>query len=122
MAVLFVAGGCNVPGCLNVGGTYQGAGGEVEYCWNAEKSKSAGAPAFDEKTGEKKKTLLGISEDEIKEIIDKFKEKIDGIVAKSQSVQSPQIEHPLRELRRILKEKTPKPEILKEKTPKPEMQ
>lgn len=98
MMIAISISGCNSGGCIKVGGSYKDAGGEIEYCFDAKKSKTAGAPAFEENSGEESKTLFGFTEEEINSLLDKLKDKADiGIKAVSQDD-----DHPVRELKKMI--------------------
>lgn len=103
-AVAAMLAGCAGHSCIKVGGSYQGAGGEMEYCWNAEKTNASGAPAFD-KSGGEKETIFGFSLEEVDGIIGRLKEKIGEFTASElpSSESSESSEHPVRQLKLLLK-------------------
>jgi hypothetical protein len=79
--------------CLKVGGSYKDVAGDIEYCFNAQKSKDAGVPAID---GEGQ-TFFGITGEQIKEILEKLKDKAkDAAGIKSVGASSPG--HPVKQL------------------------
>ena len=67
-------GGCSGHHCIKIGGIYEGAEAEIEYCWNLEKSKAAGVPVLE---GGKKGDLYAIPEKDILGINKMLEKNID---------------------------------------------
>lgn len=44
LLITIFLGGCSGMQCLRFAGAWNGGTGEIEYCWNVEKSKKAGEP------------------------------------------------------------------------------
>ncbi len=48
-AIVFTA--CSGQNCLSIGGSYEGAEGNLQYCWNEASSKEAGVPVLESANG-----------------------------------------------------------------------
>ena len=66
--------------CIKIAGGYKDYGGEVEYCFDKEQSKTVQSPVLTDSDG---KTFFGITEDEIKKIVEKLKDKVSGLATDS---------------------------------------
>ncbi len=103
-AVLVLFSGCEMGGCIKVGGSYGEFGGDVEYCFDGKQAKESGTPAFIEKTEDGEKTLFGFDLD----IIEKIKEKLKSVIGmKAMETESAETteQHPVRELLDLLEDK-----------------
>lgn len=99
VVLFFAVSGCQSGGCISVGGGYKDFNGNIEYCFDSEKSKQSGTPTFNETTeaedGEKEETeLFGFNLDEVNEILD----IVNGLGIRSATKQ-----HPVQELKSKLK-------------------
>jgi len=94
---IFIAG-C-AGHCIRVGGSYKDYSGDLEYCFNSQKSKDTGVPVIEEtkETGETK-DFFGFDMDQIKSIYDRVK----GVTASSESRAVRDDEDVIRELLEIL--------------------
>lgn len=49
--LLLVTFGCNGKHCIKLGGEYQGAKGDLEYCYDKQETKDVGVPVLKDKEG-----------------------------------------------------------------------
>lgn len=86
LASLYLLLGCAGPGgktCISVGGEYKGVDGNLQYCWDAGKTKENGVPTFD---GPKGKSFL-LDEGQVKKIADLVRSpKVEAKTAKKSGV------------------------------------
>lgn len=92
--------GCQNGGCIKIGGSYQDYDGNIEYCFDKEKSQSAGEVVL-AKTNEsgEKEEIYGMTGDEISSIVD----ELLGVVGKLDKEKQPTPK--INRLREYLKEK-----------------
>ena len=80
---IFLIAGCAGGKCIKVGGTYEGAEGNIEYCWDQASSEKEGTAVTVDKDGKK---LFGFGEDDLKKLLEKLKGKEE--TAKAEEVLS----------------------------------
>lgn len=76
--------GCQLDGCFKVGGEYQGKKGEVQYCFNPEKSKQEKTVVLQNGA----EVLFSLTEKEIEKLNELIPE-IESKDAKVSSVMTP---------------------------------
>jgi hypothetical protein len=81
---------CGCAGtCLRVGGGYKDFSGEVEYCFDTEKSKDLGVPVLEETTESGEKEIFGFSLDQVNAILGKLSGK---------DTEASEIKHPVKKI------------------------
>ena len=65
-------GGCAGHHCISIGGEYEGVNGNIEYCWDIDKTKKTGIPVLKDNKG---KENYIISKDRVQTINNMLKDK-----------------------------------------------
>jgi len=68
----------NVEQCISLSGDYKGINGQIDYCWNKAASEKAGTVILDGSDGAQ---LIGIDEEQLKEVNDAIESKIAGSIS-----------------------------------------
>lgn len=85
IAIIAILCGCSGMNCIKVGGSYEGAQGNLEYCWDSAKSEAASAPVLVSPSGE---SATIITESQAEKIIESTQNTQDNPKVSTQSKES----------------------------------
>lgn len=77
--VIVMISGCGTGSCIKIGGSYQGISGDIEYCFNGQKTEAVGRPVL-ENTKDASQSLLGITDTDIDKILGSIQDKVKDAI------------------------------------------